>query len=189
MAGDDPFEQFVADGVAALDACLEKGIGANGNIVAYGVSRAAYCCLRLAAADPRLRAVAGPSPVTDWGILPQFADYCDESKTKQLHIRELGRPARRPGRLPVHRRPGRCSRHGLLRPLRHEAIREATAGPPRGHPAQPAPRRGLTLAFACKGLAARCHRLPVAVLRFTPALQPPLARTSAWLVPSTPPTS
>ena len=86
MAGDDPFEQFVADGVAALDACLEKGIGANGNIVAYGVSRAAYCCLRLAAADPRLRAVAGPSPVTDWGILPQFADYCDESKTKQLHI-------------------------------------------------------------------------------------------------------
>ena len=86
IAGDDPFEQFVADGVAALDSCLDRGIGANGKVVAYGVSRAAYCCLRLAAADPRLRAVAGPSPVTDWGILPQFADHCDDASLGQLHI-------------------------------------------------------------------------------------------------------
>jgi hypothetical protein len=85
-AGDDPFEQFIADGKAAFDACLDRGIGANGKIVAYGVSRAAYCCLRLAAADPRLRAVAGPSPVTDWAVLPEFARYSDEAKTAQLHI-------------------------------------------------------------------------------------------------------
>lgn len=85
-AGDDPFGQFVTDGRAALDACLDRGIGANGKIVAYGVSRAAYCLLRLAAADPRLRAVAGPSPVTDWATLPEFTRFCDESKTAQLHI-------------------------------------------------------------------------------------------------------
>ena len=86
MAGDDPFEQFVDDGKAALDACLEKGIGPNGMIVAYGVSRAAYCCLRLAAADPRVRAIAGPSPVTDWALLTEFEEAFDQSKLEQIHI-------------------------------------------------------------------------------------------------------
>ena len=32
LAGDDPFEQFVADGKAALDGCAEKGIGKGGKI-------------------------------------------------------------------------------------------------------------------------------------------------------------
>tara|TARA_Y100000588_G_scaffold395151_1_gene520550 strand:- start:4368 stop:5132 length:765 start_codon:yes stop_codon:yes gene_type:complete len=66
-AGVDKFEQFVADGIATVNACHERGIG-NGRIVSYGVSRAGYCLLRLAAADRRIRAVAGCSPVTDWGI-------------------------------------------------------------------------------------------------------------------------
>ena len=78
-AGNDPFAQFVTDGMAALDWCLEKDIGANGKIVAYGISRAAYCCLRLAAADARVRALAGVSPVTDWAILTEFA-LCDTSQ-------------------------------------------------------------------------------------------------------------
>ena len=85
-AGDDPFEQFVTDGMAAIDACLERGVAANGKIVGYGVSRAAYCLLRLAAADSRVRAVAGPSPVTDWTVLEEFADHADPVRTAQLHI-------------------------------------------------------------------------------------------------------
>jgi len=86
MAGHDPFEQFIADGKAALDSCLGKGIGTNGKIVAYGVSRAGYCYLRLAAADPRVRAVAALSPVTDWEMITEFADICSKSKMKQLRI-------------------------------------------------------------------------------------------------------
>ena len=39
---------FVADGKAALDACLERGIATSERVVAFGVSRAGYCCLRLA---------------------------------------------------------------------------------------------------------------------------------------------
>lgn len=85
-SGDDPFEQFVAYGMAALDACRERGVGGNGKTVAYGVSRAGYCCLRLAAADRRVRAVAAVSPVTDWALLPQFATYCDDQSLKQLRI-------------------------------------------------------------------------------------------------------
>ena len=46
-AGNDPFEQFVSDGMAAIDACLERGVAVRGKIVGYGVSRAAYCLLRL----------------------------------------------------------------------------------------------------------------------------------------------
>lgn len=85
-AGSDPFEQFVSDGIAAIDACLERGVAVNGKIVGYGVSRAAYCLLRLAAADPRVSAVAGPSPVTDWAVLPEFADHSDAGRTAALHI-------------------------------------------------------------------------------------------------------
>ena len=85
-SGNDPFKQFVADGMAAIDACLERGVATNVKIVGYGVSRAAYCLLRLAAADPRMHAVAGPSPVTDWAVLDEFADHADPARTSQLHI-------------------------------------------------------------------------------------------------------
>lgn len=85
-AGNDPFEQFVADGRAALDACIARGVGESGKVVGYGVSRAAYCLLRLAAADSRVRAVAGPSPVTDWAVIDEFAAHADPYMTEQLHI-------------------------------------------------------------------------------------------------------
>jgi dienelactone hydrolase len=71
-AGADPFAQFVEQGKAVITACLAQGIGQKG-IVACGVSRAGYCVLRLAAADPRIRAVAALAPVTDWRRLREFA--------------------------------------------------------------------------------------------------------------------
>lgn len=71
-AGEDPFAQFVTQGQAVIDACLAQGMG-TGGIVACGVSRAGYCALRLAAADPRIRAVAGLAPVTDWRALREFS--------------------------------------------------------------------------------------------------------------------
>ena len=76
LAGVDPFEQFILDGKTTLDACLERGIGQNGKIVAYGVSRAGYALLRLAAADSRLRAVAALSSVTDWSVPGEFSESC-----------------------------------------------------------------------------------------------------------------
>ncbi|MCY4528373.1 MAG: hypothetical protein OXD46_04995 [Chloroflexi bacterium] len=85
-AGNDPFKQFVSDGMAAIDACLERGVPENGKIVGYGVSRAAYCLLRLAAEDPRVNAVAGPSPVTDWAVIEEFADHADPAQTAALQI-------------------------------------------------------------------------------------------------------
>lgn len=72
-AGDDPFKTFVADGMAAIDACLAKGIGAGGNILAWGESRGAYCAIRLAAADPRVSGVGGIAPVVDWRAVSEYA--------------------------------------------------------------------------------------------------------------------
>lgn len=73
MAGDDPFARFVADGMAAIDACVQQGIGTGRRIYVCGVSRAGYCALRLAAADARVTAAAGLAPVTDWRELSEWA--------------------------------------------------------------------------------------------------------------------
>jgi len=86
MAGIDMFARFVADGVAAIDACQQRGIGTDGRVVGYGVSRAAYCLLRLAAVDNRLRAVAGPSPCVDWGIPEEFSQSCPRTNTWPLRL-------------------------------------------------------------------------------------------------------
>jgi dienelactone hydrolase len=73
LAGHDPFGRFIADGQAVIDACLQRGLAAEARIFACGVSRAAYCALRLAAADRRIAGVAGLAPVTDWRALSEFA--------------------------------------------------------------------------------------------------------------------
>ena len=84
-AGADPFAQFIEQGQAVIDACLAQGVG-QGGIVACGVSRAAYCVLRLAAADPRIRAVAGLAPVTDWRRLREFAAVRDQPQVDALAL-------------------------------------------------------------------------------------------------------
>ena len=86
LAGDDPFEQFIVDGKAAVDGCWERGIGRGGKVVGYGVSRAGYCLLRLFAADRRVEAVAGLSPVTDWGLVDDFTEFCPPSQTGPLML-------------------------------------------------------------------------------------------------------
>lgn len=86
VAGVDRFEQFVSDGIVTMDACQDRGIGTNGRIVSYGVSRAGYCLLRLAASDSRVRAVAGCSPVTDWGIPEEMTRSCSRTETRPLRI-------------------------------------------------------------------------------------------------------
>ncbi len=86
MAGHDPFVRFVADGQAVIDACRRQGIPGSERIVACGVSRAAYCALRLAAADRRILAVTGLAPVTDWRALSEFAGVADRPEVAALAL-------------------------------------------------------------------------------------------------------
>jgi dienelactone hydrolase len=97
VAGQDPFELFVTDGRAAVDACLERGLARAGRIFACGVSRGGYCALRLAAAEPRLGGVAAFAPVTDWRVLREFVQVKSRNDVAALaldnHAAKLaGRP-------------------------------------------------------------------------------------------------
>ena len=86
LAGRDPFQRVVADGVAAIDACLTEGIVADDMVFVSGVSRGGYCALRLAAEDRRVAGVAGIAPVTDWRILSEFAAVRDSPEVAALAL-------------------------------------------------------------------------------------------------------
>jgi dienelactone hydrolase len=115
VAGQDPFARFVADGKAAIDACRARGVGAGG-VFAYGISRGGYCALRLAAADPRIRGVAGIAPVTDWRVLKEFADVRDRPEVEALDLGHFAPLlARRPVFLIIGNRDARVGTHRCLR--------------------------------------------------------------------------
>jgi len=90
-AGADPFGQFVTQGQAVIAACLAQGVG-GGGVFACGVSRAGYCALRLAAADPCIRGVAGLAPVTDWRVLDEFAAVRHHSAVAALALEHYADP-------------------------------------------------------------------------------------------------
>ena len=50
ISGEDPFKEIVDDGSRLIDECLKRGYAGEGKIFVHGVSRGAYCVLRLAAA-------------------------------------------------------------------------------------------------------------------------------------------
>ena len=86
LAGEDPFVQFAADGRAVIDALIERGEATADRIVVAGTSRAGYCSLRLAAAEPRVKAVAAFAPVTDWRVLREFAAVRERNDIAELAL-------------------------------------------------------------------------------------------------------
>jgi pimeloyl-ACP methyl ester carboxylesterase len=90
-AGEDPFAMLVADGRAVIDECIRRGLASEGNVVVAGVSRGGYCALRLAAADSRISAVAGLSPVTDWREIDEFERIKDTPAVGNLALERFAR--------------------------------------------------------------------------------------------------
>jgi len=86
LAGHDPFARFVADGRAVIDACRRLHIPGSERVVACGISRAAYCALRLAVDDRRILGVAGLAPVTDWRALSEFAAVRERPEIASLAL-------------------------------------------------------------------------------------------------------
>ncbi|MGH8018345.1 MAG: alpha/beta hydrolase family protein [Opitutaceae bacterium] len=86
VAGGNPFDLFVADGRAVIDECIRRGLAEEGRIVACGVSRGGYCAVRLAAAEPRISAVAALAPVTDWRSLREFSAVKDGPEVSALAL-------------------------------------------------------------------------------------------------------
>ena len=92
LAGEDPFERFVADALAAIDASWERGWVGPGRLVAAGASRGGYCALRLLAADPRVVAAAAMAPVTDWALLREFADHHADPRVSSTRLERWVEP-------------------------------------------------------------------------------------------------
>lgn len=85
-AGENPFDDFVEDAISAIDACLERGIGTNGRIYAYGTSRSGYCVLRLISADNRVKGISAIAPVTGWGLVSEFNAIKDSKEITKLSL-------------------------------------------------------------------------------------------------------
>lgn len=86
IAGADPFALFVADGKAAIDTAIARGVAEPGRIVVCGTSRGGYMALRLLAADVRVIAGAGFAPVTDWRDLSEFVLDREHAKIAGLGL-------------------------------------------------------------------------------------------------------
>ena len=74
LGGVDPFSVFAEDARAVIDTCVGRGLVRPGRIAASGTSRGGYLALYLLAHEPRVAAVAGFAPVTDWRVLAEFKD-------------------------------------------------------------------------------------------------------------------
>jgi len=87
-AGEDLMAPFVARCVDVLDYLIERRFTDPDRVAACGTSRGGFCALHFAAAEPRVRAVAGISPVTNLIALREFAGM-DEQQVHRLNVPQL----------------------------------------------------------------------------------------------------
>lgn len=90
IAGVDPFQIFIEDARAAVDAVLDRGLASPGKIGAVGLSRAGYCVLRWLAEDDRVIAGAALAPVTDWRALREFEAVKHRPEVAALAMEHFG---------------------------------------------------------------------------------------------------
>jgi len=83
---DDFTKSFTAKASAVLDHLIHEGYTDTERIAAYGTSRGGFLAVHFAAADRRVRAVAGISPVTNLLAISEFSATNDREKAKQLSL-------------------------------------------------------------------------------------------------------
>lgn len=96
--GEDFVGAFVAHARAVLDYLIENRYTDPAKIVAAGTSRGGFLAFHFAAADARIKLVAGISPVTDLMALREFRGTLFGQQAEKLSLIELaprlaGRPA------------------------------------------------------------------------------------------------
>jgi dienelactone hydrolase len=80
---------FTAKGRAILDELIQQKITDVNRIAVCGTSRGGFLAYHLAAADPRIKAAAGFSPVTNLLALHEFAATSHRKQAEQLDVRRL----------------------------------------------------------------------------------------------------
>jgi len=96
-AGEPLFETFTARASAVLDHLVGEGYTDASRVAACGNSRGGFLALRFAAAEPRIRAALGFSPVTDLLALSEFSKSTNREAAQAMSAEALvpklaGRP-------------------------------------------------------------------------------------------------
>ncbi|MEX0744179.1 MAG: prolyl oligopeptidase family serine peptidase [Phycisphaeraceae bacterium] len=86
--GQQLMEPFVKRCVEVLDFLVAEGYTDPERVAACGTSRGGFCALHFAAAEPRVRAVACISPVTNLLALREFAGVSEE-QVRSVNIAHL----------------------------------------------------------------------------------------------------
>jgi dienelactone hydrolase len=85
-AGEDIVAPLCPRVAAVIDHLVATGEADAGRIAAYGVSRGGFIACHVAAIEPRIRAVALFSPVTDLAALQEFKGMENHSLTRSLRL-------------------------------------------------------------------------------------------------------
>ncbi|MEE9603413.1 MAG: alpha/beta fold hydrolase [Thermoguttaceae bacterium] len=86
--GEDLTGPFVKRCIDVLDFLVKQGYTDPQRVAACGTSRGGFCALHFAAAEPRVRAVAGVSPVTNLLVLREF-NGMTEAQVRSLNVAHL----------------------------------------------------------------------------------------------------
>ncbi len=132
-AGRDLLGPFVEGAVDVLDYLVAEGHVDPGSIAAVGMSRGGFCAMHLAAVEPRIRAVAALSPVTELMALREFAENRRPDLARELDVSGLaGRLAGRAVWVSINREDDRVDAEACRRAA--EALgAELVVGDAEGH--------------------------------------------------------
>ena len=86
--GEDLVGPFVERCMDVLDFLVAQGYTDPERVAATGTSRGGFCALHFAASEPRVRAVAGVSPVTNLLSLGEFSNVTEE-QVRNLNVSHL----------------------------------------------------------------------------------------------------
>ena len=95
--GEEVVQAFNAKARAVLDHVIARGFVDPGRLAICGTSRGGFLAFHFAAIEPRVRAVAGISPVTDLLALAEFKGTATDSAAEKLALTHIvpqliGRP-------------------------------------------------------------------------------------------------
>ena len=86
---DDFMSAFTAKARSVLDVLVKDGVTDADRVAACGTSRGGFLAFHFAAADPRVKAAAGISPVTRLTALREFSTISQREKVEQLDVARL----------------------------------------------------------------------------------------------------
>ena len=95
--GEDLVKSFNAKARAVLDHLIDQGLADPARLAICGTSRGGFLAFHFAASEPRIKAVAGISPVTDLLALSEFKGTAADSLAEKLAVTHIvsqliGRP-------------------------------------------------------------------------------------------------